>query len=342
MLLSDLPDIVRRAKTLGFTDVTLETNATVASLPGRAQRLVESGVNRVLWSLNAPSEDANAAVYGFPSSHASSLEGIRAFIRAGANVIARTPLSRTNLPSLAEIPEWLRRHLPEIETWWLRPIKRSRDAPFPGTELPSLDALAETLPPALTNAQRLGLEGRIEDELGLPFCVFRGSPNLVKFLDQRARAKEGSSHIHGANCARCSVATQCPGQPLDYVNVFGEFDVKHFERTYRPLHNVRLGRSVSRTTRPDTLTRKPLDHRSPFESSCHATKHARFVSWIVQAQAPPQKPSSRRSMTPLPLALIGYHSRVASQRSIRNSPNTHSEPANWRYLASRFKPMHCD
>jgi molybdenum cofactor biosynthesis enzyme MoaA len=230
MLLPDLVQVIRDAKQLGFTDIILETNATVASLPGRVEPLVQAGLTQVMWSLNSGDSTLNSSVYGFANAHESSLAGIAKFIDASVEVIVRTPLSAQNIATLAEVPEWLRGTLPSISTWWLRPLKRASDAPFSTKELPTLKQLSDVLPTTLLNARRWKIDVRIEDELGLPFCTLRKTPGLLSHLDRRAKTERETSHVHGAACAECAVATDCPGQPIGYVQAHGLFEVIPFDK----------------------------------------------------------------------------------------------------------------
>lgn len=225
MLFTQLADVVRRARALGFTQVTLETNATMASFPGRATELAEAGLTHVLWALNGPGEAANGAVFGFEGAGEASLKGAKAFASAGVRVIARSPMSAGTLEGLPAIAAYLREQIPSVDAWWLRPLDRQPSAPFELSELPSWDALRRVLPKALLAARRVGLEVRIEDETGLPLCLLSGSPGLLKHWDGRQRSEEG---VKDAGCMTCAVVDECRGQPASYRRAHGPLVVRPF------------------------------------------------------------------------------------------------------------------
>ncbi|MCB9788779.1 MAG: radical SAM protein [Deltaproteobacteria bacterium] len=240
-----LPELVARARRMGFARVTLETNGILAAGDGLAARLADAGVTDALWALNGVSEAAGDRAFGVAGAHVQALEGARALIAAGIAVTARTPLSRPALEEVAQVPGWLRATLPEVQQWWLRPITRSPRAEGDPVLLPSLEALEGALRAAAREARLHDLALHIEDELGLPLCLLKGDAHALGSLGRHPRRDRGRTHRHLDPCDGCAARSECPGQPEAYIEQHGVWAVRPFERAPRAL--------VARRSRPEEL-----------------------------------------------------------------------------------------
>ncbi len=74
---------IRAARETGFTEVALETNATIASLPGMAARLADAGLTRAWGNLMSAEDAANDAITQDPGGAARTWEGLKAFADGG-------------------------------------------------------------------------------------------------------------------------------------------------------------------------------------------------------------------------------------------------------------------
>ncbi len=243
MLERNLVPLVSWARGLGYDTILLETNGTVASLGDYAERLVAAGVTDVLWAVNAPDARRNDEAFRMPGAHDASLAGARALVAAGARLTARTPVTAESLGWLADMPAWLRAEVPEVAEWWLRPLVRDAGAVFDAALLPALDALAEGMGRVARRARLAGLPLMVDDEGGLPLCVFKGVSDALGGLRRHPHRDRRATHAKVEACSGCAVSSDCPGQPLSYSARHGAFAVSPFARVPMAL--------VARKSRPE-------------------------------------------------------------------------------------------
>ena len=237
--------VVRAAAELGYDDIVLETNCTiVGARPDLASRLVDAGVTDAFWSVYAADPVASDAIYRLPGAHDASVSGARALAAAGARITARTPLPAPLLAGLAEVPAWLREIVPDCVGWRLRPLVRSDRSQLDEAWLPTLEDAARAARLAERAAREQGLPVVVEDDLGLPLCLLRDAPRLMRGLERHPTRDRSATHVRQEGCERCAVAGQCAGQPRAYVAAHGAFEVTPFERVPVAL--------VARASRPET------------------------------------------------------------------------------------------
>lgn len=239
-----LPGLIQEARKRGYETVTVETNGTIASLPGYAQTLADAGMTQVMWSINSPDASRNEATYRLEGSHASSLAGIEALSKANIPIIARTPLSKDNLEDIQALPEWLKTHVPNLEAWWLRPLAYNAASQYPHDQLPALDELRASLSDAIFAAKQAQIDVFIEDAVGLPYCLFSQAPAVLRSLQMHPHRDFSRTHIKRPECGTCAVAGDCPGQPIGYEKVHGPYTVKPYRRYPAALS--------ARASRPET------------------------------------------------------------------------------------------
>jgi molybdenum cofactor biosynthesis enzyme MoaA len=245
LLESRLAELVVRARAMGIERVTLETNASLAAHGSLAADLARAGVTDVLWSLNSTGSAAGDAMYRVPGLHDASVEGARAFLSAGLAVIARTPLAEPNLHGLEGIPAWLKRELPGVSAWWLRPLTRSGRAEGDPALLPTLDDLEGAIRAASRESRLHDLLLHIDDELGLPLCLMRGDAHALASLGRHPNRDRSSTHVFTDACSGCAARGDCPGQPAVYAEVHSLWSTHPFSRAPRAL--------LARRSRPEQL-----------------------------------------------------------------------------------------
>lgn len=240
-----LPELVARARAMGIERVTLETNGSLAARGSVAADLARAGLTGVLWALNSTRAAAGDAVYRLPGMHGAALEGARAFLACGVFVTARTPLAEPNLHGLEQIPAWLRRELPGVSGWWLRPIMRSARAEGDPALLPTLDALERAIRAASREARLHDLPFHIDDDLGLPLCLMRGDAHALASLGRHPNRDRSATHVFTAACSACAARSECPGQPSVYAEVHSLWATHPYSRAPRAL--------LARRSRPEQL-----------------------------------------------------------------------------------------
>lgn len=227
--------VIRRARALGFDECVLETNALGADRPGAADRLRGAGLTGVIWLVHAADARAADALYARAGAHRQATAGARALVAAGLRLEARTPLSAPALAGLAALPAWLREAVGPVAAWRLVPLRRSPRSTFDPRLLPPLGSLGAAVEAARQAARAVSLPMTIEDDVGLPLCVFRQALASLRLLERRrgsgaahGQPAAGDSaaappalaapgHTYAAPCERCAVRRECPGLPTAYA-----------------------------------------------------------------------------------------------------------------------------
>ena len=240
-----LTSLIQAAKAMGYEEILLETNGTVASLPNVAQGLAQAGVTDTLWAIPSSDPARMDAITGLKGSHAAALKGVSALAEAGIRVIARTPLSQPALEGLGEMAEWLQNDVPGISGWWLRPLKRSPRSAFKHDEMPRLERLSEAIVEAARTSRQRGLSLEIDDEVGLPLCLVKGASDALAGLRRHPHRDRRETHFKSEACEGCAVSSDCPGQPKAYADLYGPYQVTPFKRAPRAL--------IARKSRPEQL-----------------------------------------------------------------------------------------
>ena len=241
----ELVTLVRAAKEMGYEEILLETNGTVASLSQVAENLADAGVTDVLWAIPARAPEESDRITGLKGSHEAALKGAKALADAGVRVIARTPLSRGALRDLPEMASWLAEEVPGVCGWWLRPLKRSPRSGFSPDEMPRMEELGEAIVKAAKASRLAGLSLEVDDEVGLPLCLVREASDALSGLRRHPHRDRRETHFKSAACEGCAVSSDCPGQPKAYEALYGPYEVRPFKRAPRAL--------IARKSRPEQL-----------------------------------------------------------------------------------------
>ena len=205
--------LLEDAKKAGILHCTVETNGTVASLPGVAQRLRDAGLDCARVALNSWNAADNDAVTGDAGGTARTFAGIQALLQAGVGVVLVVPLVPANRGALAEIVAHARARFAVgkgVQGVVARPILQ----PARGEPALGIPAVAAELTAGYVSAQQPGgLPLTVAAESALPACAYvdvaavagllRLGPTLV--------VREAAAHVRLAMCADCAFAGVCPG-----------------------------------------------------------------------------------------------------------------------------------
>lgn len=105
---SDLPDLVARARKLGYREISITTNARMLAVESVTEELLAAGLNRITFSLYSNSHLVHDAMSGVAGAHAQLIEGVRTARRVadrlGVELVlhSATLLVPDNLAGVAE------------------------------------------------------------------------------------------------------------------------------------------------------------------------------------------------------------------------------------------------
>lgn len=226
----DLLRYVERARALGFTDVTLETNAIQAAKPGQAERLARAGVTHAFVSLHSGDPAISDAITRAPGTHERTVRGIRALLEAKIPVVLNAVMSAEGIEHLPSLPDFIH------DTFGRHPLLSSLmisqpTEPFERALLPTIipdpvrvrRALRATIDRALTLG--IGIRG-LDGPCGPPLCAFGGDRRIIS---GKPISGEVDFRKHVPACDRCAVRSACFGVRHVEVELFGEGCVEPIE-----------------------------------------------------------------------------------------------------------------
>ncbi|HRI63819.1 MAG TPA: radical SAM protein [Polyangium sp.] len=219
----DLTNYVEYARRLGFSDVTLETNAIQAAKPGQAERLARAGVTHAFVSLHSSDPAISDAITRAPGTHERTVRGIHALLEAQIPVVLNAVMTAEGIEHLPSLPDFIH------ETFGNHPLLSSLmisqpTEPFDRTILPMVvpdpARVRKSLRATIERAFDVGLAIRgLDGPCGPPLCAFGGDKRLVS-------GKPITSGVdfrrHVPACDQCAARPACFGVRHVEVELFGE------------------------------------------------------------------------------------------------------------------------
>lgn len=236
-LREDLLSLVKLARELGYSPVTIQTNGMRLAYPSYRAALIRAGVTEVRFNVKSHRAEVHDRLSGGEACHALLLQALDGFRGTGVHVAADVLLTRSTAPELAGTISFFAARGVESFTLWLlsaadAPREQSEEHLAVAAEVPRIAELVPHLSAARAEADRLGVE---LTSLHTPPCTLppelRGlfAPSAALSLvvvgpDRRPFALEASSFEGGAyveECSRCAERSRCGGPRADYVRLFG-------------------------------------------------------------------------------------------------------------------------
>jgi organic radical activating enzyme len=230
-----LPELITRARELGFSAIGLQTNARrLAAEPDCFDRLIAAGLDDLHLSIHAASPEAHDYHTGRSGSFAACFEVLARAQRAAVTVVASTVITRSNFRELAKLPPVLKRR--GIAAWLLEPVRPyGRAADGFARVVPRFGMALPWALHALEQARRHDLSAWIR---GAPLCAL--GPFAASALpDERSGSRPGE--WFPAPCVECPARERCGGVDPAYVEVFGSAELS--PRPARALTNFDEGRA---------------------------------------------------------------------------------------------------
>lgn len=205
----DLLELVRRARSAGFTQVALETNATAIGSLQRALELANAGVTHAQVSVVSTNGAVHLAITGARTTPRHVVRGISHLLAAGVPVSVRLPIA-AGVPSAAARISGLSRALPGVERYVLAPVGPREATVVPNRAL-APQALAREIEDAYREAARARVELAVSGEHPLLPCVHpielpRARRLFAGLLGKTERERPNDAC---AACASCALRMRC-------------------------------------------------------------------------------------------------------------------------------------
>lgn len=231
-----LPEHIRFARALGFTTVTLETNAIRCDRGDYAQTLRDAGLTAAFVSLHGSDPAVSDAITRAPGTHGRTVAGIQRLLAAGVAVKLNAVMARSGLERLPELPGFIaatfgHQGSPSASSVSGRPGISSLMLSYP-TEpfekelradvLPEPGQLRAALRETIERAVAVGLElDGLDGPCGPALCAFGADPRVVT-LRPIPDARAASFRVKLPACQGCSVADACFGVRPEEHALYGD------------------------------------------------------------------------------------------------------------------------
>lgn len=218
-----LEEYVRRARSLGFTGITLETNAMLLGKPDRAERLRAAGLADAFVSFHSADAATSDAVTRAPGTFVKTVRGIEALLQAGVPVFLNTVMTAEGIDHLHEMPDFIHERFGRygnlLRRWMLSYPTAAFSPELNASIVPSPTHLREVLRATIDRAFALGLEPKgLDGPCGPALCAFDADPRITA-LTQVPGPVEFREHVPA--CESCAVRSACFGVRSLDVALFG-------------------------------------------------------------------------------------------------------------------------
>ncbi len=297
-----LPDYIRHAKSLGFRNVAIESNAIQMAKEGFAQRLREAGLDCALVSLHSPDAAVSDAETRAPGTHARTVAGIRNLLDAGVQVILNVLMTPRTLPTLHAWPAFAAARFggtPLLRQIIFSIPCKPFDASLAADVVPDPWEVSAVLPGVIEEALRLELPvNGLEMPCGPPMCAF-GADARVATLAPLPGPIDFRTHVPA--CDPCAARSHCFGPRNEQVELFGDEWIVPIRTlpgdVSRTVVPMRPAQSKPRSAAPSEAVSDPLPSVAPPPPSIDDPILERNVALAREVLAPLFDPLASRALT---------------------------------------------
>ncbi len=238
----DMLKIARYASSIGFTELNIQTNATVCSDIDYAIELVLAGVNFALVSLHSDKADISDGLTRVPGSFEKTLLGIRNLLDLGVDVTLAHVINTKNHERLCSFVEFVSSRFPEI--WKIDLLFnafRGRGAGHPEL-LPKLSDAAGNIEKGYAKATELGIS--LRNAFSLPLCYFsfglEDSYEYVTLKKIKEQGREMPENLKivarekhkSIDCQKCIYNDYCLGIWKSYAKHHSDSELRPFSDAF--------------------------------------------------------------------------------------------------------------
>ena len=220
----ELERYLARSRELGFTEISLETNAIQMAKPGFTARLREAGLTDALVSLHTGDAATSDAVTRAPGTFVRTVKGIQSLLAEGVRVTLNCVITQEVLDHLSKLPDFIHdtfgahRHL---ESLMLSLPADPYDRALLPDLIPDPVRLRAILGPTIDRALALGIAVRgLDGPCGPQLCAYGADPRIARLEPVGRDDLEFRGQIPA--CEGCSVRAACRGPRHVQVERYGD------------------------------------------------------------------------------------------------------------------------
>jgi len=219
---SGLESYIRHARGLGFTEVTLETNAIQFARPGVAARLRDAGLSDCFVSLHSGDAETSDRITRAPGTFERTVGGIKELLAARVPVRINCVMTREGLDHLEAVPDFVHDTFgddPSLFGLMLSQPTDPYDRALLSEIVPEPDRLRSVLRRVIDRAFDLGLKvSGLSGPCGPPLCAF-GADRRITNLAPVPEQLDGRAYLPA--CDGCGVRHACFGVRIADVELYG-------------------------------------------------------------------------------------------------------------------------
>jgi MoaA/NifB/PqqE/SkfB family radical SAM enzyme len=247
---------LRIARETGFTEIAVETNATIASLPGMATRLAEAGLTRAWGNLMSAVDSENDAITRDPGGASRTWEGLRALASAGVSLGLSVAVTSETAPGIAGLIDRAASELDGVDALRLLVVQESH--------LLDHASLQSALGLACTRARKHRMDFRFEPVWAPPPCAFDDrfvavhTPLYASFyIGEGDPLSDARQRVEA--CATCAVQDRCPGFHREYLEKGGRVPSEPIGESARVALKGQLGGIARHRTAQMQMVQTPSE-----------------------------------------------------------------------------------
>jgi len=220
-----LPDYIAQAKSVGVTQVTVESNALIFSNPAEVARCRDAGLDAAFVSFHSVRPATVELLTRTRDSLRKTSAGISNLLSAGIEVHLNCVTNAFNFTELPEIAAFVARELKSVSTLtfsFVAPLGRSFNRP---DIVPRISQVRDHLSDALLACEQSGVAASVPGRCGIPLCFLPGLERFFVEYRLREHLKDPNRVLNDRvklpSCSTCPLDPCCQGLWRNYADMYG-------------------------------------------------------------------------------------------------------------------------
>ena len=230
-LIRDLPQLLKRAKELGYKKIGLQSNGIKLAKYEYAKELVDAGLNYVLQSLHSHDPVTHESIFKIEGCFDDCVQSVKNLMDLNIIVALNYVTTKQNVNGHEDFVRFVhksfgRKNMLRVLLRGSHPtITFSSMSPQGWGEknlqdLPQLSAVAPSVKRAIDTSRKLGVQVRIPGLCGFPACFL---PDRAPYFDELMEREVVSidARQYFPQCDMCAFRNKCSGYWKGYAGHFG-------------------------------------------------------------------------------------------------------------------------
>ena len=244
-LVRELGELIKRARSLGYRRIGIQTNGLKLADPDYAKHLMDCGLDSILQSLHSHDPKIHESIFQIDGCFEDCVTGAKNALALGLNLNLNYVTTIANQNGHLDFIDFVHTNLRRPHRWRFPHRQRYPGITFSAmspqgwgatdpTILPRLTEVAASVRKAVVQARKQRIIVRVPGLCGFPACLL---PDLAFIFDelQEQESVQLESRRFFDDCEKCAFYSRCSGYWKGYINHHGtaEFRPALASRGYR-------------------------------------------------------------------------------------------------------------